>query len=255
MEAAPGTPPSRTAHQKWIFSLPFIGLLFGIGFYLPFPKKYESRAVFQPNNYLTDSQLITEAYFSRAFSPAYPEPYTSSRLLKSLIAELNLTQQWKVNEEEAIEILKSRITVEQKSNASKHTVCFTHSHPQEAQLILNTLVNLHLYKRIQEEAKRAKNQLEALQAEIEDQRIKVQNDQGTEKFASSESLLKALIEKQIEERELFKTPPIPIKILEPASLPTRPVTPNLFLTLAIGLLAGSLLLFFLLRKKPQLKKA
>lgn len=228
---------------------PLLGLLAGGSLHLLLPKEYESVARLQ-NQWESDSEFKSRAFFSRSYSPAFPQPFTSSKYLKEVIKNENLTTRWQMNEKEITEILKEKITVEEKEGNGFYSVHFLHSDPNEAQAILDSLTNFHIANRTQQESQRAEKQLEALQAEIEDQREKIRNSENADELQSATGLLEQLLKTHSVEKEGLKIQRIPVTKIEPASLPSKPTTPNLFLYLTIGLLTGSLCSLFLLPTNP-----
>ena len=102
---------------------------------------------------------------------------------------------------------------------------------------------------MQEEETRNEKQLEALQAEIEDQQEKVRASSSEVETERTTSLLKELIEMEAKERESREKFQPPVKILVSATFNEEPTSPNIFITGGIGLLVGGLISLFLLSQR------
>ena len=237
----------RLFQRKWLFLLPLIGALAGAGLFLVAPKKYESIARLQRHQSSNESAR----YFALNFSRAFPTTYLSSKQLKELVQQEELTQRWQHEEAEIVSHLKNQITIEEEPTSNQYTVHFLHSDPEEAQAILQTLIELHLTRRAREEMRRAEKQIEALQDEIDNQQTKIQQSENKEEARSHRALLEELKERNLAEREALKAPPEIESIIQPASLPKLPVIPNLYLNLTVGFLTGTLIALLLLKERGR----
>ena len=248
------------------------------------PIQYESTAVVQvmspSSGHASAGVLGSRQFFATQF-----EVITASKTLAPVVEELDLVRQWGKNQDEIIGTLKESITVSQVTGTDLISITVRFVDPVLGQKIAEGVANSYQNRRNNEERQRADIQLEALDAEIQEQKAHVEKtrkaldafvritgrtyfegngSESTPDVEASEdaadrealrregadyrrltadyeaalSLLQELKLAHSTRRVELRAPRVAVTIHEQPKVGLRPVSPNVPLNLAIGIVGG-----------------
>ena len=138
------------------------------------PKKYSSTAVVQVNNpgqgFGSDLGILeSRQYFATQF-----EVISAAKTLKVVADSLDLKNKWGRDEDSVISALKGMVQTNQRTGTDLIEITVLHIDPEVAREVAAEVATAYQNRRNLEESQRAEKQLDALDAEIEDQKDKVE---------------------------------------------------------------------------------
>ena len=139
------------------------------------PKKFSSTAVIQVNSASGQGfgsslgVLESRQYFATQF-----EIIAAAKTLSVVSESLDLKNKWSIDEDAVVATLKSMVSTTQKPTTDLIEIKVLHLEPEVAREVAYEVAIAYQNRRNQEEATRAENQLAALDAEIEDQKDRVE---------------------------------------------------------------------------------
>ncbi|MGJ8723431.1 MAG: Wzz/FepE/Etk N-terminal domain-containing protein [Roseibacillus sp.] len=272
---------SFIARRWWVFLLvgalvgPMLGVLGAVLVSYLMPRQYESTAVVQvtPSGAGASHGILeSRQYFATQF-----EVITAVKTLAPVVEELDLVNHWSKTEQESVTLLKGAITVNQRTGTDLIEITMRYVDPILAQKIAGSVALSYQNRRNHEERRRADMMLEALDAEIEEQKGHVdkkrkaldaivrttgrpyfegKSSEATpddemgdgsadyrkirRDYESALALLQELKIKHSTERVGLRAPRVTVTIHEEPRENLRPVSPNVPFNLMLGVVGGGL---------------
>lgn len=138
------------------------------------PKKYSSTAVVQVNNPGQGFGSSLGVLESRQYFATQFEVISAAKTLKIVADSLDLKNKWGRDEDQVVGALKGMVRTNQRVGTDLIEITVLHIDNEVAREVAAEVATAYQNRRNQEESQRAENQLEALDAEIEDQKDKVE---------------------------------------------------------------------------------
>ncbi|GHC45140.1 polysaccharide biosynthesis tyrosine autokinase [Roseibacillus persicicus] len=139
------------------------------------PRKYSSTAVVQVNNPGQGFGSNLGILESRQYFATQFEVISAAKTLKVVAEALDLKNKWALRDEDAVVgVLKGMVETKLRPGTDLIEITVLHIDPEVAKEVAAEVAIAYQNRRNQEEAARAENQLDALDAEIEDQKDKVE---------------------------------------------------------------------------------
>lgn len=138
------------------------------------PKKYSSTAVVQVNSPEQGFGSNLGVLASRQYFATQFEVISAAKTLKVVADSLDLPNKWGRDEDSVISALKGMVRTNQRIGTDLIEITVLNIDPEVAREISAEVATAYQNRRNQEEMDRAERQLQALDAEIEDQKDKVE---------------------------------------------------------------------------------
>ena len=138
------------------------------------PRKYSSTAVVQVNNHGQGFGSKIGIIESRQFFATQFEVISAAKTLKIVAESLDLENKWGRDEDSVISALKQMVDTKQRTGTDLIEITVLNIDKEVAREVAAEVATAYQNRRNQEEMRRAESQLDALDAEIEDQKDKVE---------------------------------------------------------------------------------
>ncbi|WP_411845481.1 von Willebrand factor type A domain-containing protein [Roseibacillus persicicus] len=135
---------------------------------------YESEAVLQLTSPSEDFGSTLGIKQSRQFFDTQEEVVRSTKTLEVAVEENGLAEKWGLSKDDAVKRLKRSVEVSQRPGTDLLEIKGKSKDPKVAKEIASAVSSAFQKRRLEEEAKRAESQLEAINAEVDAQKEKVE---------------------------------------------------------------------------------